>query len=575
ESCKLKAGEYATRVELQQGEQAAMAKAIEILSDVTGVRTEQPTNPVPPPSPLESFLQLPPQASPRRQEALALLRRAAGRTRSQEFADLVEEVSAAADGPFKVVSEMMQKMIFRLMAEQKDEDEHKVWCDKELEEVNISMTDKGEKIETLEAKITDGKAKVGELAEEIKDADEMVATLENHMEEATAVREAAKAENKAAIKDAQDAQTAIAQATAVLEQFYKESGAIKKEAWEFVQREPVVVPEHPSTWDASYTGIADPSNAPDGIISMLKDISADFAKMEADTLATEEMDQKAYESEIKDCKIEKAERMKESEMKAAEKGRLLDKIAALEKTLKHTSNELEMVEQYLRDLGPACLDGDSTYETRKAARQSEIEALKEAQVILEQAFEEDSAPAPAGRFAQLARRSRAPLVLLEVGQDKAEQPSAHAGAIRSRIARQMSALGRAAQPRAERAEAPEPAKAEAAGEEGEEAKPKTVLLSPHAGYWGRGIKARILEETSGERPAQTATVSAARAAPAALPEAHPGEAATPSMRGPVKPPAVAAVGAAGNATGGSGGGGEGPVHSVMSLVSSFFGRLLH
>jgi DNA repair exonuclease SbcCD ATPase subunit len=51
ESCKLKAGEYATRVELQQGEQAAMAKAIEILSDVTGVRTEQPTNPVPPPSP--------------------------------------------------------------------------------------------------------------------------------------------------------------------------------------------------------------------------------------------------------------------------------------------------------------------------------------------------------------------------------------------------------------------------------------------------------------------------------------------------------------------------------------------
>merc|ERR1719230_691383 len=143
----------------------------------------------------------------------------------------------------------------------------------------------------------------------------MVATLESHMEEATAVREAAKAENKAAIKDAQDAQTAIAQATAVLEQFYKESGAIKKEAWEFVQREPVVVPKNPETWDASYTGIADPNNAPDGIISMLKDISADFAKMEADTLATEQMDQKAYETEMKDCKIEKAERMKESEMK--------------------------------------------------------------------------------------------------------------------------------------------------------------------------------------------------------------------------------------------------------------------
>merc|ERR1719343_968303 len=102
-----------------------------------------------------------------------------------------------------------------------------------------------------------------------------------------------------------------------------------------------------------------------------------------------------------DCKVEKAERMKESEMKAAEQKRVLDKVAAHEKTLKHTSNELEMVEQYLKDLGPACLDGDSTYEARKAARQSEIEALKEAQVILEQAFVEGPAPAPAPVFLEI------------------------------------------------------------------------------------------------------------------------------------------------------------------------------
>merc|ERR1719439_508996 len=99
-------------------------------------------------------------------------------------------------------------------------------------------------------------------------------------------------------------------------------------------REPVEVPEEPSTWDAGYTGIADPNNQPGGIISMLKEISADFAKMEADTLASEAMDQKAYDDEKMKCDIEKSKRAKESEMKESEKKRLGDKIVEYQKSLK-------------------------------------------------------------------------------------------------------------------------------------------------------------------------------------------------------------------------------------------------
>merc|ERR1719174_2245808 len=36
-------------------------------------------------------------------------------------------------GPFDKIKAMIQKMIFQLMGEQKDEDEHKLWCDGELE----------------------------------------------------------------------------------------------------------------------------------------------------------------------------------------------------------------------------------------------------------------------------------------------------------------------------------------------------------------------------------------------------------------------------------------------------------
>ena len=54
-----------------------------------------------------------------------------------------------------------------------------------------------------------------------------------------------------------DAQTAVANAVSVLTQFYKESGMVAKEAWEFVQQKRgVELPENPATWDSSYTGAA-------------------------------------------------------------------------------------------------------------------------------------------------------------------------------------------------------------------------------------------------------------------------------------------------------------------------------
>jgi len=73
-------------------------------------------------------------------------------------------------------------------------------------------------------------------------------------------------------------------------------------------------------------------------------------------------------------------------MKGQSKHRLLDRISTHEKSKKHTVAEHEAVVQYLKDLSPACLEGDSTYEDRKAARSAEITALKEAQVILADAF---------------------------------------------------------------------------------------------------------------------------------------------------------------------------------------------
>merc|ERR1719197_1638145 len=169
------------------------------------------------------------------------------------------------------------------------------------------IENKEEKIDTLATKIEEAKADVQDLAEDIKQAETMISEIDAHVKESTEIREEGKSENAISLKDSEDAQNAVANAMAVLEEFYKESGQVKKEEWEFLQRG-VDLPEEPSTWDSGYTGVADPSAQPGGILTILEETGKEFAQMEADTRAQEAMDQKAYEEDMKECTIEKARR---------------------------------------------------------------------------------------------------------------------------------------------------------------------------------------------------------------------------------------------------------------------------
>merc|ERR1719343_605776 len=178
---------------------------------------------------------------------------------------------------------------------------------------------------------------------------------------------------------------------------------IEKESWELVQtrsREPVDLPDTPNTWDASYTGVTDPNEPGAGIIAVLQKTNEQFAKMEADTKVQEESDQKFFEEEMKDCDIEKATRMKEAQVKEEEKKRQVEKTATLGAEKKHVEEEHEVTTQYLSDLQKACVQGSSTYDDRKAARQQEIDALHEAKDILAGWKAAAPAPAPPASFLQ-------------------------------------------------------------------------------------------------------------------------------------------------------------------------------
>merc|ERR1719484_97848 len=97
--------------------------------------------------------------------------------------------------------------------------------------------DKESKKEKLTAAIDVLTQEIADLEVSIKENMAAVAQMQSDIATETGEREAEKAENTATIKDAQEAQTAVSQAIAVLEEFYKGTGMVEKESWEFVQSE--------------------------------------------------------------------------------------------------------------------------------------------------------------------------------------------------------------------------------------------------------------------------------------------------------------------------------------------------
>jgi len=335
-------------------------------------------------------------------EAIQTLMKAANNTKAVHSKALNQLASQLMtyDGPFDKLKSMIQKMIFRLMAEQKDEDDHKNWCDLEVEKSTESKEDKDSKLKTFTKKLEEMDKQVKKLAEKITENDEKAADIQKSMKQETALRNKNHESNMITIKDAKDAQAALLNAIQVLTDFYKESGMIAKEPWEFVQTasthrtvsahkmstRDVDLPDSPSTWDSSYTGTSDPKNGDQAVLALLEETNDKFAAMEADATVADTTDQKNFEEDMQAMKIELAETKTDTAMKAQKKSSTEEKIEGMTAAKKHTAREMSAVEAYLDDLEPACGEGDSSYEDRKKARKDEMEALRKAQNIFEDAF---------------------------------------------------------------------------------------------------------------------------------------------------------------------------------------------
>merc|ERR1719408_1076221 len=272
--CEQKSSDFAARQQLRAEEIAAVEKAIEILSSgaVSGASEKHLPQLVQVRS--TSFAQLKTAtANPSQLRVAAFLRMQADRINSRVLSALAMRVSA---DPFKKVKKMIKDLIVKLMEEANEEAEQKGFCDTELSTNEQTRKEKTDAVETLHAEIDQLEASISKLTEDISALTKAVAELDSAMAKATELRQEEKTENTQAIKDAGEAQTAVAQALTVLKEFYAKAA----EATAFVQAQP----EAPEVFDKPYKGMGAENG---GVVGMLEVIESDFARLESETKAAE------------------------------------------------------------------------------------------------------------------------------------------------------------------------------------------------------------------------------------------------------------------------------------------------
>merc|ERR550537_1577095 len=139
-----------------------MGQAIEILGKAVHTRTPESKG-----IESSSFLQGQKSVDPRTK--IVTLLRKAGKKDLTKLADAIArtEEQPLGSGTFDQIKNMIQKMIFHLMSEQKDEDDHKNWCDTEISKTNKMKEDKEATESALTADINALTTEIDQLVRDI------------------------------------------------------------------------------------------------------------------------------------------------------------------------------------------------------------------------------------------------------------------------------------------------------------------------------------------------------------------------------------------------------------------------
>jgi len=370
-TCEQKSTDFANRQVLRAEEIEAIQKAIEILAGgaVSGASETH----------LPQFVQVKGTSlaqlrsdgqTPNQKKLISFLNKRAKEINSRVLS--VFAIRVAAD-PFKKVKKMIKDLIVKLMEEANAEVEQKGYCDKEMATNEHTRKEKTEAVVMLTAEIDELTASVAALSEQMAELTKAISELDAAVAKATEERVAEKEKNTITIKDAQGAQTAVAQALSVLNEFYAKAA----EATSFTQSSAKAEPE--IFGDEPYKGMGAESG---GVVGMIEVIQSDFARLEAETSAAEAEAAKQYDEFMTDSKVDKVQKASDLDHATESKQNQEQELQEKKVDLEGTQKELDAALAYYEKLKPTCVGEEVSFEDRVKKRKEEIESLQTALQIL-------------------------------------------------------------------------------------------------------------------------------------------------------------------------------------------------
>mmetsp|Transcript_2051 Transcript_2051/g.4877 ORF Transcript_2051/g.4877 Transcript_2051/m.4877 type:complete len:748 (-) Transcript_2051:47-2290(-) len=309
-----------------------------------------------------------------REAVLTLLRSKAEVLHSPQLSALAE---AASSDPFAKIKTLIQQMIERLLAEAGDDAEHTGWCNTEMEKTKTKRAHASEHTERLSAEIHELEANRDSLEKANHTLTVELEELRVVLANATDTRAEEKSENAEAIADAKEGKEAVSKAITTLKRFYKKAAKAKS----------FVIIGGPSDdapaggFDSEYGGAQGKAS---GVIGMLEVIESDFERTITETQKAEKQSREEFVELRKQSNI--SIRQKETTKSRVVADLAETKIALSDHVddLKEQQGLLNAAIRELEKLKPACVDlGKVSPEERAAAREEEIQALRQALCILD------------------------------------------------------------------------------------------------------------------------------------------------------------------------------------------------
>lgn len=360
DSCKKKAGEWASRQRLRTEELSGISEALEILEDPDNAKSLEDAS-------ATNFLQVSSRSSPAGSEAAyARLRQLARKAHSINLAKLAVEVRAG--GHFDKVMAAIDGMIKVLRQEEKEDIAHRDRCEmaqgkskNDLEDLDHDITKVGKELDLLDDQVTELQGKIDTIGKEIN-------ATKKDKEDLKGVRTQEQEDFVKAMKADQEAIEVLEKAITALKRYQKKA-LLQTRA-------------DPDGTEPSFSDGKGKTGSHAGIITLLNLIKENFQQEIAQSRKDEEKAQQSYIEEVNALQrsIEAQEKSRTAAAKelAAVNLKISDK-----EELKLRKEGAKTSEEELKGaLEKDCAWVATHFDTRREKRKKEMDGLAEAKSFL-------------------------------------------------------------------------------------------------------------------------------------------------------------------------------------------------